>query len=269
MPTFIHPTATVDDNAEIGENVSIGAYCFIGPHVKIGDDTNIHQNVIIEGHTSLGKENQVFPYAVLGTAPQHMKYDGEASTLEIGDRNQIREHVTMHRGTAGGGMRTVIGSHGMFMVGSHIAHDCHVGDHVILVNHVMVGGHVMIDDHTYLGGMTGVQPFVRIGRNVVIGGMSKVDNDVIPFAKAMGNRCFLDGINLIGLERNGFTKQQINTIRSAYKAIFRDKNGTFRERFHKVKESYGQDENVRMILEFIESDHDRPIMQANGNGNQS
>ncbi len=269
MATLIHPTATVDDKADLGENVSIGAYCFIGPDVTIGDRTTIHQNVIIEGHTSLGKNNHVFPYAVLGTAPQHMKYEGEASTLEIGDHNHIREQVTMHRGTADGGMRTIIGSHGMFMVGSHIGHDCHVGDHVILVNHVMVGGHVVIDDYTYLGGMAGVQPFVRIGRNVVIGGMSKVDNDVIPFAKAMGNRCYLDGINLIGLERNGFTKAQINTIRSVYKSIFRNNTGTFRERIAQVKDTYGHNDHAKIILDFIESDHNRPIMQANGNGNSS
>ena len=163
MPAEIHPTAIIASGAEIGDNVSIGPYCCIGDNVRIGNDTVLHQSVIIDGYTDIGEGNEIFPHAVLGKAPQHTRYKGEASTLTIGHNNLIREHVTMHPGTEVGGMVTRIGSNGMFMAGSHIAHDCVVEDHVIFSNYVQVGGHVHIGKHCYLGALVGVHPFVRIG----------------------------------------------------------------------------------------------------------
>ena len=265
MPAEIHPTAIIASGAEIGDNVSIGPYCCIGDNVRIGNDTVLHQSVIIDGYTDIGEGNEIFPHAVLGKAPQHTRYKGEASTLTIGHNNLIREHVTMHPGTEVGGMVTRIGSNGMFMAGSHIAHDCVVEDHVIFSNYVQVGGHVHIGKHCYLGALVGVHPFVRIGRNTIIGGLAKVESDIIPFSRADGNACYVDGINIIGLERNGFSKASIKTLRRAYKDLFKAE-GSFEERLARAQAKYAGDEDVKVILDFITSNEKRAIMQANRNG---
>ncbi len=265
MPSYIHPTAIIADGAEIGENVSIGAFCSIGEHVRIGDHCVLHPSVIIDGHTEIGASNQIFSYAVLGMAPQHLRYEGEPSTLVIGDHNLIREHVTFHPGTAVGDMTTRIGSHGMFMVGSHIGHDSVIGDHVIMANNVQIGGHVHIGDRSYIGAMVGVHPFVRIGKNTIIGGMSKVEHDVIPFSRVDGNQCYLNGINVIGLERSGYSRESIRQIRAAFKDLFRGE-GSFDDRVALAHNTYAGDKDVKVMLDFITASEKRPIMQVNRNG---
>jgi UDP-N-acetylglucosamine acyltransferase len=265
MPSHIHPTAIIADGAIIGENVTIGANCYIGANVQIGDNSVLHQSVVIDGHTQIGTGNQIFPFAVLGMAPQHFRYAGEPSTLVIGDNNQIREHVSMHPGTAVDNMTTCVGSHGMFMAGSHIAHDCVIGDHVVMANGVQVGGHVHIGDRCYIGALVGVHPFVRVGRNVIIGGLSKVEQDVIPFSRINGNPCFLDGINVIGLERNGFDRESIRHIRAAFKDIFKAEGG-FDERVALAMKTHAGNQNVKDILDFITANEKRPIMQVKRHG---
>lgn len=265
MPSHIHPTAIIADGAEIGENVTIGAFCCIGQNVKIGNNTIIHQSVIIDGYTQIGSGNQFFPGAVIGMSPQQIRYAGEVSRLIIGDNNMIREHVSIHPGTADGDLTTRVGSNGMFMAGSHIAHDCVVDDHVILANHVQVAGHVQLGQSCYLGGMAGIVPFARIGRNAIIGGMSKVDQDVIPFGRVDGNKCYLEGINVIGLKRNGFSKERIKTILAAFKDLFK-KNESFDDCIAKASQTYADNEDVKVILDFIAAGEKRAIMQAKRNG---
>ena len=256
----VHPTALVDDKAELGSNVTIGAFCSIGADVKIGDNCVIHQSVVIDGITRLGKDNAVFPFAVLGTTPQHLGFKGEASVLEIGDGNIIREYVTMHPGTKIGGMKTQIGTQGMFMIGCHIAHDCHIGDHVIMANHVMMGGHVRIEDHVMIGGMTAIQQYARIGAYSMVGGASAVTKDVPPFAKAFGNHCYIGGVNVIGLERNGFSKERRQQMRAIYRDLFCE-GVEFGARLANVRTKYGADADAQLILKFIDAQSALPIMQ--------
>lgn len=263
MATSIHPTAIVANGAQLGVDVTIGAFSVIGGQVTIGDNTYLHSSVVIDGRTSLGSNNQVFPFTCLGTPPQHVKYEGEESTLTIGNNNLIREHVTMHKGAKVGAMHTEIGSNNMFMVGSHVAHDCILGDHILMANNAILGGHVEVGDNVYIGGGTAVQQFVRIGHSTIIGGKSAVIEDVIPFARAVGNRCRLVGINVIGLRRQGFSKTRIADLRAAWHLLFKDKDsGTFKERLAEVKTRYGGHADVKEIIAFIDAKGKQPIMQA-------
>ena len=250
----------IDPSANIGSNVEIGSWSIIGPNVVIGDDTKIASHVVVRAHTKLGKKNQVFQFSSIGEDPSDIKYKGEASLLEIGDNNTIREYVTMNPGTEGGGLLTKIGNSCLFMVGSHIAHDCLVGDNVILVNNATLGGHVKIGDYAIIGGLAAVHQFVRIGRHSMIGGCSGVENDVIPYGSIVGNRAHLSGLNLVGLKRRGFSRDTIHDLRRAYRLLF-SQEGTQAERMADVSDLFADIEPVMEILEFMGTESSRAICQ--------
>ncbi len=260
MSSIIHSTAVIEKGAVIGEGAEIGAFCVIGPKVKIGAKAKLHAHVVISGITEIGDETEIYPFASLGSPPQDLKYKGEASRLTVGKRCRIREHVTMNTGTEGGGMLTQVGDNCLLMVNAHVAHDCVLGNNVILVNNATLAGHVHVGDHAIVGGNSAVHQFVRIGAHAMIGGMSGVENDVIPYGTVMGDRARLAGLNLVGLERRGFTREQITALRSAYRMMFAPE-GTFSERLDSVAESYGSFDVVNEMLAFIRNKSSRPIMQ--------
>lgn len=258
--TEIHPTAIVEDGAQIGDNVTIGPYCVVGPEVELDDGVDLLSHVVVNGRTSVGSNTRIFPFASIGLAPQDLKYKGEASRLEIGCNNIIREQVTMNPGTEGGGMVTRIGNNCLFMVGSHVAHDCQIGDHVIFVNNATMGGHVKIGDWAILGGLSAVHQFVRVGRHAMVGGMSGVENDIIPYGSVMGNRARLSGLNVVGLKRRGFSRDVIHALRNAYRLLFAPE-GTLTERLNDLAELMPEIEPVMEIVEFIRADSSRSICQ--------
>lgn len=258
--TDIHPTTIIHQNAKIGEGGIIGPYCCVGQNVKLGDKVQLLSHVIVEGHTSIGDDTKIFPFASIGHQPQDLKFHGEASKLLIGRNNTIREHVTMNPGTEGGGMVTTIGDDCLFMVGSHVAHDCKIGNDVILVNNATLGGHVEIDDWAIIGGLSAVHQFVRIGRHAMIGGMSGIENDVIPYGSVVGNRAHLSGLNLIGLKRRNFSREVIHDLRRAYRLIFAHE-GTQAERLADVAELFSHVKPVMEIVSFLNEDSSRAICQ--------
>lgn len=247
--TTIHPSAIIDPQARIGNNVSIGPYCVIGPHVVLKDGVVLKSHVVIDGRTTVGENTRVFPFASLGHVPQDLKYHGEPSELVIGKNNTIREHATMNPGTEGGGMKTVIGDDGLFMVGVHVAHDCVIGNHVIMANNATLGGHVKVGDHVLIGGLAAVHQYVRIGSFAVIGGMSGVESDVIPYGRVKGERAYLAGLNLVGLERGGFEKDTIRTLQRAMKQLF-EGDGTMDERIDAMSRDYAKDDAVMRMIAF-------------------
>ncbi|HYB09431.1 MAG TPA: acyl-ACP--UDP-N-acetylglucosamine O-acyltransferase [Alphaproteobacteria bacterium] len=256
----IHPSAIVDPRAEFGPGVEIGPYSIIGSDVRIGANSRIGSHVVIDGRTTIGPKATIFPFASIGQIPQDLKYKGEASELVIGTNNIIREHVTMNTGTTGGGMVTRVGDNCLFMVGAHVAHDCKIGDHVIMANNATLAGHVQIGEWAVLGGLCAVHQFARIGKHAMIGGMSGVEHDVIPYGSVMGNRARLAGLNIIGLKRRGFTRDQIHTLRTAYRLLFAQE-GTMAERLSDVEEIYHDNEVVMEIASFIRADSNRAICQ--------
>lgn len=256
----IHPTAIIEDGAQIGENVTIGAYSVIGPDVKLADGVRLESHVVIGGDTSIGSNTRIFPFASIGLQPQDLKFKGEVSRLEIGCNNVIREHVTMNPGTEGGGLLTKVGNNCLFMVGAHVAHDCQVSDHVILVNNATLAGHVEVDEFAIVGGLSAVHQFVRIGKHAMIGGMSGVENDVIPYGTVTGNRAYLSGLNLVGLKRRGFDRETIHAMRNAYRLLFAHE-GTMAERQADVAEMFKEIEPVMEIINFIAGDSSRSICQ--------
>ena len=261
MTVSIHPSAVVDPAAKLGEGVTIGPFCVVGPNVELGDRVRLHSHVVVEGRTKVGEGTEVFPFASIGHQPQDLKYHGEPSELIIGKFNKIRENVTMNPGTEGGGMLTRVGDHGLFMMGAHVAHDCVVGNHVILANNATLAGHVHVGDYAILGGLSAVHQFVRIGAHAMIGGMSGVENDVIPYGLVMGERARLAGLNLVGLERRGFTKDQVRALRAAYKMLFAPAGDTFAARLDEVTKEYDGDALVSEILGFIKDKASRPLLQ--------
>ncbi|HUG60845.1 MAG TPA: acyl-ACP--UDP-N-acetylglucosamine O-acyltransferase [Methylomirabilota bacterium] len=256
--TKIHPTAIIEDGARLGADVAVGAYCLIGADVVIGDGAVVHSHVVVTGRTTLGARVKVFPFASLGHAPQDLKFKGEDSRLEVGDDTVIRENVTMNPGTEGGGMLTRVGSQCLIMVGSHVAHDCTIGDNVILVNNVTLAGHVQIADRAILGGLSAVHQWVRIGEGAFVGGMSGVENDVIPFGTVLGNRAELGGLNLVGLRRAGFPREDIHALRNAYKLLFKGDEPLSR-RVDMVEESFGSSPLVGRMIAFLRAGGDRAI----------
>lgn len=256
----IHPTAVIADGAEIGENVRIGPYCVVGPHVTLGEGVQLMSHVVVDGFTEVGSNTRIFPFASIGHQPQDLKYQGEESRLIIGCNNVIREHVTMNPGTEGGGLETRVGNNCLFMVGAHVAHDCVLADHVILVNNATLAGHVVIDEWAIVGGLSAVHQFVRIGRHAMIGGMSGVENDVIPYGSVIGNRARLSGLNIVGLKRRSFDRETIHALRQAYRLIFAAE-GTLGERLQDVAELFGDNQPVMEIVEFIQNDSSRAICQ--------
>ena len=259
----IHPTAIVAPGAHIADDVVIGPYCVIGEHVVLGRGVSLKSHVVLDGRTTIGERTRIFPFASIGFETQDLKYDGEPSSLEIGSDNTIREHVTMNPGTAGGGMVTRVGDHCLFMIGAHVAHDCQIGDHVILVNNATLGGHVVMEDYAILGGLSAVHQFVRIGRHAMIGGMSGVERDVIPYGQVMGDRARLNGLNIIGMQRRGFSRDDIQGLRSAYACLFGD-TGTLSERVDEVARRFAGIGPVDDLIAFIRADSSRAICQPKG-----
>ncbi len=259
MPN-IHPTSVINPAASIADTVKIGPYCTIGPNVQIDEDVELVSHVCLSGQTKIGKRSQIFPFSSIGSDPQDLKYNGELSRLVIGEDNVIREHVTMNPGTKGGGLLTKVGNNCLFMVGSHVAHDCKIGDKVILVNNATLGGHVEIGDWALVGGLSAVHQFVRIGKHAMVGGMSGVENDVIPYGSVIGNRARLSGLNIVGLRRRGFSRDEIHDLRKAYRLIFAEE-GTLTERLEDVAEDFASNEPVMEILDFIRAESTRAICQ--------
>jgi UDP-N-acetylglucosamine acyltransferase len=248
----VHPTAIVAPGAELGVGVTIGPFCVIGAKVRLGDNVELVSHVCVDGVTTIGPRTRIFPFAVIGHQPQDMKYKGEETRLEIGADNVIREHVTMHPGTSGGGGVTRIGNNCLFMISAHVAHDCQVGDNVVMVNHATLGGHVHVGDYAILGGLSAIHQFVRIGPYAMIGGMSGVEADVIPFGMVMGERARLSGLNIVGLKRRNFSRLDIQALRTAYRLLFAQE-GTMAERLDDVAALYPENRPVRSIIEFIRS----------------
>jgi UDP-N-acetylglucosamine acyltransferase len=253
---MIHKTAIIDTKAKINENVQVGPYCVIGPNVEIGENTKIQSHVHISGNTVIGKSNKIYPFVSIND-PQDLKYDGEPTNLIIGDNNTIREYVTINHGTVGGGGKTTIGNNCLFMISSHVAHDCYVGNNVIIANNVPLGGHAIIEDNVVIGGNSAVQQFTRIGKMAMIGGMTGVLHDVIPYGLSTGNRNSLQGLNLIGLRRAKFENKDILGLTEAYKEIFATKNLT--ENINKLNGSYQENPLVKNVIEFIAKDKKRSI----------
>ena len=254
---MIHNSSVIDPKAKISKNVKIGPFCFIGPNVYLDENIELISNVHIEGNTKIGKGTKVYPFASIGTQPQDLKFKGERNSLTIGENNLIREHVTINPGTEGGGSETIIGNNCLFMISSHIAHDCKIGNNVIIANNVPLGGHVTIEDSVVIGGNSAVQQFTRIGRLAMIGGMTGVLKDVIPFGLSVGNRNFLQGLNLIGLRRQKYENQKIMGLDKAYKDIFSSKN--LHENLNKINGEYKDNELVVEVIKFLEKDKKRPI----------
>ena len=258
--TQIHPTAVVEDGARLGEGVRIGPYCHVGSQVTLGDNVELLSHVVVAGLTSVGAGTRIFPFASIGHQPQDLKYKGEPSRLEIGSNNQIREGVTMNPGTEGGGMLTRVGDGGLFMAGAHVAHDCMLGNHVIMANNATLAGHIEVGDFAFVGGLAAVHQFCRIGTHAMIGGMSGVEQDVIPYGMVMGNRARLTGLNLVGLKRRGFEREDITRLRTAYDQLFSGV-GTFTRRLDEVAETYAGTAVVREVTDFIRNASKRGICQ--------
>ena len=257
--TSIDSTARVERGAEIGPGATVGPYCVIGANVTIGEGCRLLAHVHVTGHTTIGPQTVIYPFASLGTAPQSVKYRGGPTQLVIGSGCDIRESVTMNIGTEDGGGVTRIGDRGLFMVGSHVGHDCQVGSDVVLANNAVLGGHVALGDRVVLGGVTAIHQFVRIGEGAMVAGFSGVGSDVIPFGLAIGQRAVLDGLNVLGMRRRGLTRDDIRRARRAYRALFLD-GGVFRDRLARVEREFQGDALVGTILAFIRAGKSRPLM---------
>jgi UDP-N-acetylglucosamine acyltransferase len=258
--SLIDATACIQRGAEIGSGVSIGPYCVIGPHVIIGDGCRLVAHVHVMGHTTIGPRTSIFPYASLGTPPQSVKYRGGPTRLVVGADCDIREGVTMNTGTEEDRGVTSVGDRCMFMVGSHVGHDCQVGNDVTFANNVVLGGHVTVGDFTVFGGQAAVRQFVRIGEAAMIVGMSGVPTDIIPFGLVRGAPAKLVGLNVIGMARRGWKKTDIHRLRTAYEKMFFGE-GSFRERFEEVARQCGEDPLIARVVEFIRSGS-RPLTMA-------
>jgi UDP-N-acetylglucosamine acyltransferase len=255
----VHPTAIVEDGAIIGEGVEIGPYCRIGPKVKIGPDCVFQSHVVVSGATEIGPRTVVHPFAALGGPPQHLAYRGEETRLVIGADCIIREYATMNLGAPAGRGVTTVGDRGYFMAGSHVGHDCIVGEGAIFANCATLGGHVVVGERAFLGGLCAVHQRCRIGAFAFLGGCAAVVTDVIPYASAAGNHARLIGLNIVGLKRQGMPRETIHALRGAYKTLF-GPDGAFRERVQEVERRFGAIPEVARILEFVKADADRPLM---------
>lgn len=264
MTANIHPTAIVADGAKIGENVTIGPYCIVGEHVTLSDNVVLLSHVSIDGLTSVGARTKIYPFSSIGHPPQDLKFEGEPSTVTIGQDCTLREYVTINPGTAGGGMETKVGNNCLLMVGVHIAHDCRVGNHVVMANQASLAGHCIVDDYVRFGGICGVHQFVRIGAHAFVGAMSFVENDVIPYGSVLGNRAYLGGLNLVGLKRRKFDRESIHALRAAYRMIFSNE-GTLRERIEDAADIFKGEKLVEEVINFIRKPSERALcMPRNG-----
>ncbi len=254
----IHPSAVIEQGAVIGQGCSIGPFCHIGPNVVLHDNVTLKSHVVVTGQTEIGSGTTVYSFAVLGEIPQDKKFNGEETRLIIGQRNRIREHVTMNTGTQGGGGVTRIGDDGLFMAGCHVAHDVIIGNRVILVNSAAVAGHCVLEDDVIVGGLSGIHQFVRIGQGAIIGAVTMVTNDVIPFGLVQAPRGELDGLNLVGLKRKGVARSDITALRAAFQMLAQGE-GTFQNRASRLGDDTDSD-YVKQIVKFILADSDRSFL---------
>ncbi|MCY4315530.1 MAG: acyl-ACP--UDP-N-acetylglucosamine O-acyltransferase [Roseovarius sp.] len=259
--TSIHPSSVIETGAKIGVGCQIGPFCHVGSRVVLGDGVVLKSHVVVAGNTEIGNDTIVFPFACIGEIPQDLKFAGEETSLVIGRRNRIREHVTMHTGTAGGGGITRIGDDGLFMAGCHVAHDVQIGNRVIIVNNAALAGHCIVEDDAIIGGLVGVHQWVRIGRGAIIGAVTMVANDVIPYGLVQAPRGELDGLNLIGLKRRGVSRSEISELRSAFRVLAK-REGTFQDRAIQLGRD-NENRLVRDIVNFILVDSDRSFLTPN------
>lgn len=253
----IHPTAVISDDAKVGEGATIGPYCVIDGPVELGDNAVLKSHVAISGRTTIGSDAKIFPFASIGHDPQDLKYGGEDTRLVIGKNCTIREGVTMNPGTTSGNSETVVGDNCVFLANSHVAHDCLVGNGVILSNGVLLAGHVTLGDFVIMGGASAVHQFTRIGDHAFVGGLAGIENDVIPFGMALGNRAYLGGLNLVGMKRHGYERQSIHAVRQVYKDLFESEEGTLAHRVENLSSDVKKDTLVSRIVEFITAASDR------------
>ena len=254
---MIHPTAIINNKSKISNDVEIGPYCIIGPNVELGSKTKLHSHVSIIGNTKIGANNEIFPFVSIGTDPQDLKYKGEKNSIIIGNNNKFREYVNINPGTEQGGTVTKLGNNNLLMVYCHVAHDCNLGDNVVLANNVQVGGHVIIQDNAIVGGSCAIHQFSRIGKLAMVGGMTGVLSDVIPFGLSLGNRNNLVGLNLIGLRRAKISNDDIKILQKSYDVIFSNQN--FRSNIDSLNVDLKDNKYVKIIIDFINSDKKRPI----------
>ena len=257
-PALIHPAAIVEQGARIGAGCHIGPFCHVGPEVVLHDGAELKSHVVVAGATEIGAETVVFPFSVIGEIPQDLKFRGETTRLVIGKRNRIREHVTMNTGTEGGGGVTRVGDDCLFMAGCHVAHDAQVGDRVILVNSAALAGHCVLEDDVIVGGLSGVHQFVRVGRGAIIGAVTMVTNDVIPYGLVQGPRGRLDGLNLVGLKRKGVARADITALRAAFQMLAQG-DGAFQDRARRLG-AETQSDYVRQIVDFVLDESDRSYL---------
>jgi len=256
MSHDIHPTAIIENGALLEENVHIAPFCHVGPDVRLAKGVKLHTHVVISGRTNVGAGTQIYPFASIGTPPQDLKYQGEKTRLHIGENCCIREHVTINPGTKGGGGLTRIGNNCLLMIGAHVAHDCLLGENVILVNNACLSGHVLIEDFVIVGGVSAVHQFVRLGKHAFIGGQTGVEHDIIPYGLALGNRAELGGVNLTGLKRHNFPRKDIHAIRKAYHLLF-EQGANLQERAKELAQTFADNPQVLYMINFILSETKR------------
>lgn len=255
----IHPSAIIEDGAELGADVEIGPMCHVGARARLHDGVALKSHVVVTGLTEIGPRTRVYPFAVLGGPPQHLGYKGEDTKLVIGADAIIREYVTMNPGTEKGGGVTRIGERGFFMIGAHVAHDCQIGDDVIFANNATLGGHVQIGDRVFLGGLCAIHQFSRVGAFAFVSGCAALAGDVIPYGYVTGNRAYLEGLNIIGMKRSGMGRETIHALRDAYRLLFGETE-TFKERLARVREKYGDCKEVMRIVDFVDGDGGRALV---------
>ncbi len=269
MSIAIHPSSVVEDGAKLGAGVEVGPFCHVGPKVTLGDGVRLVSHVSLAGDTTIGARTRIFPFAAIGHQPQDLKYRGEQVRLAVGEDCLIREHVTMNPGTAAGGSETVVGARSVFLTNAHVAHDCQVGEGVILSNNVMLAGHVQVGDFAIVGGGAAAHQFVRIGAHAFVGGLAGLEHDLIPFGMALGNRAALAGLNVVGLKRRGFSHEAIHELRRAYRTLFFGQ-GTLKERIGDVAEAYLDQGAVQQIVAFLREGGDRAIcVPRDGKGEEA
>lgn len=259
----IHSSAVVAPEARLGADVKIGPFCMVGPDAVLGDGVELISHVAVAGRTSIGARTKIYPFASIGHQPQDLKFKGEPSTLSIGSDCLIREGVTMNPGTEGGGMETTVGDRCAFLANSHVGHDCRVGNNVVFSNNVMLAGHCTIGDYVIIGGGAAVIQFARVGPHAFVGGMSGLEHDLIPYGMALGNRAYLSGLNIIGLQRRGFSRAQIHDLRRAYRLMFAQE-GTLLERVEDVAQEFKDHPIVVEIVEFIRQGGKRSLCTPQG-----
>jgi len=248
--TTVHPTAIIDASATLDDGVVIGPYCIVGPDVRVGRETVLHNHVTIQSQTTIGEGNLIYPFSVIGADPQDRKFRGERSTCVIGDGNVIREHVTIHRGTSNGGGRTVIGDQNLIMVAAHIAHDCQLGDHVVIANQVMLAGHVRVDDFANIGGGAGIHHFATVGHCAFVGGLARITKDVPPYMIVEGNPAEVRAVNSIAMLRMGIDEQEIEAVKFAFKRLYRDNGAPMSVKLGELRDRYP---DVSAVLELCDA----------------